>query len=60
MSLDKSIDSGKEKRKHYKGAKAVDRTCRNNGSCNWCRNNRLYKYRKKEPIITEEDSDIVK
>ena len=39
--LDKAILSGKEKRKQYKGAKAVDRSCRNHGSCSYCRSNRL-------------------
>lgn len=43
MSLDKAIEHGKEKRKPYKGAKAVDYTCRNHGRCEWCKNNRLYK-----------------
>ena len=42
MSLDKAIEYGKEKRKPYKGAKAIDCTCRNNGSCEWCKSNRLY------------------
>ena len=28
MSLDKAIKHGKEKRKPYRGAKAVDKTCR--------------------------------
>lgn len=42
MSLDKAIEHGKEKRKQYKGAKAIDCTCRNHGSCVWCRENRLY------------------
>ena len=42
MSLDKAIKYGKEKRKQYTGAQAVDRTCRNHGSCDWCKNNRLY------------------
>lgn len=42
MSLDKSIKSEKEKRKPYKGAKAIDCTCRNHGSCEWCKSNRLY------------------
>lgn len=50
MSLDKAIEHGKEKRKQYYGAKAVDRTCRNHGSCDWCKGNRLYKFKKKEPI----------
>ena len=42
MSLNKAIESGKEKRRPYSGAKAVDCTCRNHGSCSWCRKNRLY------------------
>ena len=33
MSLDKSIEHGKEHRKKYRGAKAVDKTCRNHGGC---------------------------
>lgn len=43
MSLNKAIASGKEHRKQYRGAKAVDCTCRNHGSCDWCKENRLYK-----------------
>lgn len=48
MSLDKSIEHGKEHRKQYRGAKAVDRTCRNHGSCGWCRENRKHKYDKRK------------
>ena len=33
MSMNKAIEHGKEKRKQYRGAKAVDSTCRNHGSC---------------------------
>lgn len=43
MSLDKAIEYKKERRKPYYGAKAIDHTCRNHGSCDWCRENRLYK-----------------
>lgn len=50
MSLNKAIEHGKEKRKPYRGAKAVDCTCRNHGSCGWCKDNRLHKFKKKEPI----------
>ena len=32
MGLEKAIEHGKEKRKAYRGAKAVDSTCRNHGS----------------------------
>ena len=48
MSLDKAIEHGKEKRKPYRGAKAIDCTCRNHGSCTWCRDNRLHKRLKNE------------
>lgn len=53
MSLDKAIKAGKEKRKPYKGAKAVDRTCRNHGGCPYCANGRKHKTRRREPIIDE-------
>ena len=42
MSLDKAIQYGKEKRKPYYGAQAIDCTCRPYGSCEWCRGNRMY------------------
>lgn len=48
MSIDKSITHGKEHRKPYRGAKAIDPTCRNHGSCEWCRGNRTYKNDKRE------------
>lgn len=43
MGLEKAIQYGKEKRRPYKGAKAVDCSCRNHGTCEWCRQNRMYK-----------------
>ena len=48
MSLDKAIEYGKEKRKPYTGSKAIDCTCRNHGSCEWCERNRLYQRLKVE------------
>ena len=47
MGLDKSIEHGKEKRKPYRGAKSVDKHCRNHGYCKWCEGNRLYKNNKR-------------
>lgn len=41
--LDKAIEHGKEHREPYRGAKACDRSCRNHGSCDWCRANRNYR-----------------
>lgn len=47
MSLDKAIKSGKEHRKPYRKAKAVDSTCRNHGDCPYCKGNRTYNSRRK-------------
>lgn len=41
MSLDKAIEHNKEHRKPYRGAKACDKTCRNHGSDDWAKSNRL-------------------
>lgn len=54
MSLDKAIKYNKEKRKEYKGAKAVDISCRNHGSCPWCTQNRLFNSKRREPIVDED------
>lgn len=47
MSLDKAIKHGKEHRKEYHGAKAVDPSCRNHGNCGWCQESRMHKHKKK-------------
>ena len=47
MSLDKAIEHGKEHRKSYRGGKAIDKTCRNHGGCDWCECNRKHKFLKK-------------
>lgn len=53
MSLDKAIKYGKEKRKPYRKAKAIDKSCRNHGSCKWCEENRTYKNRRR--IVGDND-----
>lgn len=53
MSLDKAIAHGKEKRKPYRGAKAVDATCRNHGLCKLCEENRRHKMRDKKEANDE-------
>ncbi len=47
MSLDKSINSGKERRKQYRGVEVYCKMCRNHGSCDYCRNNRLHNANKR-------------
>lgn len=53
MALDKSICSGKEHRKPYRGPKSVDGTCRNHGSCVYCRNGRMANIRKKSDAVNQ-------
>jgi len=50
MTFDNSYPNRKDWRRQYSDSKAVDRTCRNHGSCPHCRNNRLHKHRRKEPL----------
>lgn len=49
MSLDKAIRHGKEHRKPYRKAKAVDPSCRNHGDCPQCRGNRKHKVKRQMP-----------
>lgn len=56
MSLDKAIEHGKTKRKPYRGAKAIDPTCRNHGSCKVCEGNRKFKMRDKHPAEEVKES----
>ena len=48
MSLDKAIKHKKEKRKPYRGGKAIDVNCRNHGNCDFCRKGRLHKTTKQK------------
>lgn len=59
--LDKAIASGKEHRKAYQGAKAIDRTCRNHGTCSWCEETRTFfdsKHRRASLLDSLEIEDI--
>lgn len=55
MSLDKAIKHGREKRREYRGSKAISCTCRNHGSCSWCSNNRLYKDKKRKAAAKDKE-----
>ena len=46
MGFDNVYPNRKDWRKPYRRSKRFDCTCRNHGSCEWCRNNRLYFDRK--------------
>ncbi len=42
MGLEKAILHRKERRKPYRGAKAVNTFCRNHGGCRYCMECRMY------------------
>ena len=57
MSLNKAIEHNKEKRKPYSlynFAKSVSKQCRNHGSCEWCKGNRLHSNKVREMKYKEE------
>lgn len=62
MSLDKAIASGKEHRKQYRGAKRVDKSCRNHGNhghgpgnqCPHCLGDRMHNTKMKEEKVKDE------
>lgn len=43
MGFEKAIEHGKTKRKAYRDSRAFDCSCRNHGTCEWCKRNRMYK-----------------
>lgn len=54
MSFDTYYPKRKDHRKPYRGSKNFARSCRNHGSCGWCRDNRTHKNARRAPI--EEDT----
>lgn len=57
MGFEKAILYKKEHRKPYRGAKAIDRHCRNHGSCDWCRGDRLHNVKKRLQEVREREKD---
>ena len=58
MSLDKAIIHGKEWRRQYIGSKAIDSSCRNHGSCEFCRKNRQYSELKEKAKLDYEEKEM--
>jgi len=50
MSLDKSIKSGKDKRKEFRGSARFDKSCRHGSknACPYCEGNRTFRNRRNE------------
>jgi len=59
MALNKAIEHGKEKRKPYRGAKAFVCSCRNHGTCEWCRENRMYRNIRELLRAQEQEDEFV-
>lgn len=60
MSLDKAIEHRKEHRKPYSGTKTMFYSCRNHGSCDWCKGNRTHKNDKRKLATEQRMSDYGK
>lgn len=58
MTLDKAILHKKEHRKEYRGAKSVDKSCRNHGSDDWEKSNRLYSDTKRIIVAEEKEKEF--
>ena len=54
MSFNKAIESGSEHRKCYRDSRKFDHTCRNHGSCDYCRSRRTHFDRKYRSIVNEQ------
>lgn len=57
MSLEKAILHKKERRRPYRGAKAVDKSCRNHGDCQYCMAGRMYASTKRLASTKEKISE---
>lgn len=54
--FDKQFPKRKDQRKPYYDARRFDRSCRNHGSCSYCRDNRTF-FDKKSRVITRDEWD---
>jgi len=58
MSMDKAINSGKERRKPYYGSKRFDYSCRCHGGCPWCESNHTHFDRKRRTVADKDLRDF--
>lgn len=54
MAFDKHYPGRKDRRRPYRGGKAIDRTCRPGGSCPHCQAGRKHKARRDRDRNAEE------
>lgn len=46
LSFDKFYPKRKDRRSKYRDSRAISMSCRAHKSCNYCKNNRLYQYKR--------------
>lgn len=56
--FDTNYPNRKDKRRPYRGSKTFDRSCRNHGSCDWCKGQRLYQIQKEQERVEDFSSDL--
>ena len=59
-SFYKNYPNRKDHRAPYYDSRAVDSGCKNHGYCDWCRGNRTFANRKREPIVEEEFASFLR
>ena len=60
MSFDPNYPNRKDRRKPYRKSKRFDRSCRNHGSCAYCRANRLWFDSRRREVADRELQDFLK
>jgi hypothetical protein len=45
-------------REQYTGSKTFDRTCRNHGSCDYCKDNRTFFDRRRRPLVPSKEDAV--
>ena len=60
MSFDKDYPKRKDRRKPYYKSKRFDTSCRNHGSCSWCRRNKLYQAIREIQRIKDLETEYIK
>jgi hypothetical protein len=59
MSFDHNYPNRKDHRRPYRDSRRIDCTCRNHGSCPWCKRRRLFDQIKTEAAIEQDYLDFI-
>lgn len=58
-SFYKNYPNRKDHRAPYYDSRRFSTGCKNHGSCEYCKNNRTFANRRREPIVDDEFVDVV-